>query len=223
MRAAHQRRFLLEDGVIIVATIAFGMGIDKPDVRFVAHLDLPKSLEAYYQETGRAGRDGLPAEAWMIYGLQDVVQLRQMAEDSTASEEHKRHERQRLDALLGWCEVTSCRRRPLLAYFGETATDDCGNCDNCQQPPVTRDGTEDAQKLLSAVYRTGQNFGAAHVVDVVLGKSTPKVQQHGHAGLSVFGIGADRSAQSWRSTVRQLVVQGYLRADSGTLRCAHTH
>lgn len=213
MRAEHQRRFLLEDGVIIVATIAFGMGIDKPDVRFVAHLDLPKSLEAYYQETGRAGRDGLPAEAWMIYGLQDVVLLRQMAEESIAGEEYKRHERQKLDALLGWCEVTGCRRRPLLAYFGETESDNCGNCDNCQQPPVTRDGTEDARKLLSAVYRTGQSFGAAHVVDVVLGKSTPKVQQHGHASLSVFGIGADRSAQSWRSIVRQLVVQGYLRAD----------
>ena len=212
-RAENQRRFLIEDGVIIVATIAFGMGIDKPDVRFVAHLDLPKSLEAYYQETGRAGRDEQPAEAWMIYGLQDVVRLRQMADESEAGEEYKRHERQKLDALLGWCEITDCRRRPLLAYFGETLGEDCGNCDNCLQPPATRDGTEDAQKLLSAVYRTGQMFGAAHVVDVLLGKDTAKVRQHGHAELSVFGIGADRSGQNWRSVIRQLAVQGYLRVD----------
>ncbi len=214
MRAEHQRRFLVEDGVIIVATIAFGMGIDKPDVRFVAHLDLPKSLEAYYQETGRAGRDGLPADAWMIYGLQDVVRLRQMADESEAGEEYKRFERQKLDTLLGWCEITRCRRIPLLAYFGEERLEACGNCDNCLQPPVTRDGTEDAQKLLSAVYRTGQMFGAAHVVDVLLGKDTDKVRQHGHAGLSVFGIGADREAKAWRSAIRQLVVQGFLRVDS---------
>ena len=199
--------------MVIVATIAFGMGIDKPDVRFVAHLDLPKSLEAYYQETGRAGRDGLPAEAWMIYGLQDVVRLRQMADESTAGEEYKRHERQKLDTLLGWCEVTDCRRQPLLAYFGEERSQACGNCDNCQIPPATRDGTEDAQKLLSAVYRTGQMFGAAHVVDVLLGKDTAKIQQHGHTDLSVFGIGADKSAQVWRSAIRQLVVQGHLRVD----------
>jgi len=213
-RAEHQRRFLVEDGVIIVATIAFGMGIDKPDVRFVAHLDLPKSLDAYYQETGRAGRDGLPAEAWMIYGLQDVVRLRQMADESTGSEEYKRFERQKLDTLLGWCEITSCRRRPLLDYFGDALFDDCGNCDNCLQPPATRDGTEDAQKLLSAVYRTGQMFGAAHVVDVLLGKDTDKVRQHGHAGLSVFAIGANRDAKAWRSAIRQLVVQGFLRVDA---------
>ena len=213
-RTENQRRFLTEDGVIIVATIAFGMGIDKPDVRFVAHLDLPKSLEAYYQETGRAGRDGLPATAWMIYGLQDVVRLRQMADESTAGEGYKRHERQKLDTLLGWCEVTSCRRQPLLAYFGDKLADDCGNCDNCLQPPVTRDGTEDAQKLLSTVYRTGQMFGAAHAVDVLAGKDTAKVRQHGHAMLSVFGIGANRSTQVWRSVIRQLVVQGYLRADA---------
>ncbi len=212
-RAENQRRFLVDDGVIIVATIAFGMGIDKPDVRFVAHLDLPKSLEAYYQETGRAGRDGLPSIAWMIYGLQDVVRLRQMADESTAGEEYKRHERLKLDTLLGWCEVTDCRRRPLLAYFGEELKEDCGNCDNCQQPPATRDGSEDAQKLLSAVYRTGQMFGAAHVVDVLLGKDTAKVRQHGHAGLSVFGIGAEKSAKIWRSAIRQLVVQGCLRVD----------
>jgi ATP-dependent DNA helicase RecQ len=213
-RAEHQRRFLLEDGVIIVATIAFGMGIDKPDVRFVAHLDLPKSLEAYYQETGRAGRDGEPADAWMIYGLQDVVRLRQMADESVAGEEYKRHERQKLDTLLGWCEVTRCRRAPLLAYFGEQPAAECGNCDNCLQPPATRDGTVDAQKLLSAVYRTGQRFGAAHIVDVLLGKNTDKIKQHGHTELSVFGIGTDKPAQAWRSAIRQLVVHGCLRADA---------
>ncbi|MFT4590827.1 MAG: ATP-dependent DNA helicase RecQ [Gammaproteobacteria bacterium] len=214
VRAENQRRFLNEDGLIIVATIAFGMGIDKPDVRFVAHLDLPKSLEAYYQETGRAGRDGLPAEAWMIYGLQDVVRIRQMADESVASEEYKRHERQKLDTLLGWCEITACRRSPLLTYFGEPSIDSCGNCDNCQQPPLTRDGSKDAQKLLSAVYRSNQTFGAAHIVDILLGKLTPKVKQHSHNDLSVFGIGADKPQQTWRSVIRQLVVHGCLRADA---------
>ena len=214
VRAESQRRFLNEDGLIIVATIAFGMGIDKPDVRFVAHLDLPKSLEAYYQETGRAGRDGLPAEAWMIYGLQDVVRIRQMADESLASEAYKRHERQKLDTLLGWCEITACRRSPLLTYFGEPSIDSCGNCDNCQQPPLTRDGSKDAQKLLSAVYRSNQTFGAAHIVDILLGKLTPKVKQHSHNDLSVFGIGADKPQQTWRSVIRQLVVHGCLRADA---------
>ncbi len=213
-RAENQRRFLVEDGVIIVATIAFGMGIDKPDVRFVAHLDLPKSLEAYYQETGRAGRDGLPAAAWMIYGLQDVVRLHQMADESVAGEEYKRFERQKLDTLLGWCEITRCRRIPLLAYFGDELKEECGNCDNCLKPPVTRDGTEDAQKLLSAVYRTGQMFGAAYVVDVLLGKDTDRVRKNGHGELSVFGIGVDREAKAWRSAIRQLVVQGFLRVDA---------
>jgi ATP-dependent DNA helicase RecQ len=213
MRAEHQHRFLTEEAVIIVATIAFGMGIDRPDVRFVVHLDLPKSMEAYYQETGRAGRDGEPAEAWMIYGLQDVVRLRQMVDESDADEAHKRHDRQKLDALLGWCEVTGCRRRPLLEYFGDEYPDDCGNCDNCLAPPATWDGTEAAQKLLSTVYRTGQRFGAAHVVDVLLGKETEKIRQHRHDQLSVHGIGTELSGPAWRSVVRQLIVQRFLSAD----------
>jgi ATP-dependent DNA helicase RecQ len=212
-RAEHQRRFLIEDSVIIVATIAFGMGIDKPDVRFVAHLDLPKSVEAYYQETGRAGRDGEPADAWMVYGLQDVVQLKQFVAASEADEQHKRRERAKLDALLGWCEVTACRRRPLLEYFGEPRFDPCGNCDNCTSPPATWDGTEAARKLLSAVYRTGQSFGAAHVIDVLLGEATEKVARHRHERLSVFGIGKDLPVSAWRSLLRQLLVLGYVRVD----------
>jgi len=213
-RREHQRRFLADDGVIIVATIAFGMGIDKPDVRFVVHLDLPKSMESYYQETGRAGRDGESADAWMIYGLQDVVRLRQMLDQADASDAFKRHERTKLDALLGWCEVTGCRRRPLLEYFGDELEDDCGNCDGCLTPVCTRDGSEVAQKFLSAVFRTGQRFGAAHLTEVILGKSTEKVQQHRHDSLSVFGIGAELTPQSWRSVIRQLIVQGFLRSDA---------
>jgi len=213
VRATHQSRFLYEDGMVIVATIAFGMGIDKPDVRFVAHLDLPKSIEAYYQETGRAGRDGAPAEAWMIYGLQDVVRLRQMLDGSEASEAHKRIERGKLDALLGWCEMTRCRRRALLAYFGDDLSADCGNCDICLKPPATWDATVAAQQLLSCVYRTGQRFGAGHVIDVLLGKRTAKVEQHGHFELSTFGIGADLDVIRWRSVLRQLMVGGYLSAD----------
>jgi len=220
-RAENLERFLREDGIIMVATVAFGMGIDKPDVRFVAHLDLPKSMEAYYQETGRAGRDGEPADAWMIYGLNDVVQLSQMVDRSTATEDHKRNERQKLDALLGWCEVTQCRRQPLLAYFGENGHEPCGNCDTCLTPPNTWDATEAARKLLSCVYRTGQRFGAGQVIDVLRGKETDKVQQHEHQQLSCFGVGQDLTPERCSSIIRQLLVRGFLIADAeryGALR-----
>jgi len=209
-RAENQRRFLREDAVVMVATIAFGMGIDKPDVRFVAHLDLPKSMEAYYQETGRAGRDGLPSVAWMVYGLADVVRIAKMVQDSNANEQHKRVERNKIDSLLGWCETNTCRRRALLRYFGEEREEVCGNCDICLNPPKTWDATEEAQKLLSNVYRTGQRFGSGHVIDVLRGKETAKVNQFGHQALSTYGIGAERSDKQWRSIIRQLLVQNYL-------------
>ena len=212
-RARHQTRFVREDSVIMVATVAFGMGIDKPDVRFVVHLDLPKSIEAYYQETGRAGRDGDSAEAWMIYGLEDVVRLRQMLEQSEAEPQHKRIERHKLDALLGWCETSGCRRRPLLEYFGEQSVNVCGNCDNCLQAPVLTEAGEDARKLLSCIYRTGQRFGAGHVIDVLRGADTEKVRQHGHAAVSTYALGADRAVTYWRSLLRQLMVEGAVVAD----------
>ena len=212
-RAEHQRRFLREDGIVMVATIAFGMGIDKPDVRFVAHLDLPKSLEGYYQETGRAGRDGEPSEAWLAYGLGDAVLLRRMIEDGDAGDERKWLERGKLDALIGYCESTACRRQSLLAYFGEAHAGACGNCDNCLQPPQTWDATEAARKALSCAYRTGQRFGAAHLIDVLRGADTAKVRQFGHQSVSTYGIGGDLDAKQWRGVFRQLVAAGLLDAD----------
>lgn len=211
IRQHHQERFLREDSVIIVATIAFGMGIDKPDVRFVAHLNLPKNIEAYYQETGRAGRDGTPANAWMSYGLQDVITLRQMMQDSDAGEEHKQIIQQKLDAMLGLCELASCRRQAILAYFDEQMDEPCGNCDNCLNPPTTWDATVDAQKALSTVYRTGQRFGVAYVTDVLRGKVDERIQRNRHDQLSTFSIGEELSQFEWRSLYRQLIAMGYLR------------
>ena len=213
-RQTNQQRFLREEGVIIVATIAFGMGIDKPDVRFVAHLDLPKSIEAYYQETGRAGRDGAPATAWLVYGLQDVIKLRQMLDTSQGNDQHKRAERQKLDAMLALCEITSCRRQTLLRYFGENPQEKCGNCDACLNPAETRDATELVQKALSCVYRTGQRFGVNHLVDVLRGKDNEKTRQFGHQKISTWAIGSDTEANEWRSIYRQLVALGYLNVDA---------
>ena len=220
VRAHNQRRFLREDGIVMVATIAFGMGIDKPDVRFVAHMDLPKSMEGYYQETGRAGRDGEAAEAWLCYGLGDVVLLKQMIEQSEAGEERKRLERRKLDQLLGYCESTQCRRQVLLAGFGETYPHDCGNCDNCLSPAETWDATEAAQKALSCVYRSGQRFGVNHVIDVLRGSQSERIQQCGHEHLTTYGIGKDLDATTWRSVFRQLVACGLLEveAEFGSLR-----
>lgn len=213
VRADHQSRFLREEGIIIVATIAFGMGIDKPDVRFVAHLDLPKTVESYYQETGRAGRDGLPANAWMVYGLQDVIKLRQMMAESQGSDEHKRAEQHRLNAMLGLCEITSCRRQALMNYFGEWQKTSCGNCDTCLEAPKTWDGTEACRKALSVAYRTEQRFGVNHLIDVLRGGNTDKIFQFGHQHLPSYGIGNDLDNNQWRSVFRQLVARGYLSVD----------
>lgn len=223
VRSANQSTFLREDGVIMVATIAFGMGIDKPDVRFVAHLDLPKSVEGYYQETGRAGRDGLPSTAWLAYGLADVVQQRKMIAESEGDLAHRRKLSAHLDAMLALCETVECRRAQLLRYFGQSHPGSCGACDTCQNPPEAWDGTVPAQKLLSAVFRLdrerNQRFGVGHVVDILRGKSTPKITQWGHDSLTVFGVGADLSDGEWRSVARQLLAQGLLEVDSnhGTL------
>jgi len=215
-REHHQRRFIYEEGVVMVATIAFGMGIDKPDVRFVAHLDLPKSIEGYYQETGRAGRDGLPADAWLVYGLSDIVQLRRMIEQSEGAASYRRVSSAKLDAMVGLCEGVSCRRVRLLEYFGEAAAA-CGNCDNCLESPAQWDATQAAQMLLSCIYRIGQasgvSFGAQHLIDVLRGKSTPRVRDYGHERLSTFGIGAELEEIQWRAVVRQLVMQRLLQVD----------
>ena len=212
VRTDHQARFQREEGIVMVATIAFGMGIDKPDVKFVAHLDLPKSIEGYYQETGRAGRDGLAADAWMTYGLADLVQQRRLIDQSEASEEFKRVSGAKLDALLGLCETAGCRRVRLLGYFGEDSLP-CGNCDTCLEPPETWDATEAAKKALSAIYRTGQRFGAVHVVDVLRGKVSDRVTRWDHDKLSVFGIGADMDEVAWRGVFRQLVALGFSAVD----------
>jgi ATP-dependent DNA helicase RecQ len=212
-RRTHQARFVKEEGVIVVATIAFGMGIDKPDVRFVVHLDLPRSVEGYYQETGRAGRDGLASDALLIYGMSDVGSMQNMIDQGNGTEERKRVERQKLSELLGYCESIECRRQSLLAHFGEAHPGDCGNCDNCLNPPTSWDGTIAAQKALSCVYRTGERFGVSHLIDVLLGRETEKVLQHGHAAVSTFGIGLELAEQQWRSVFRQLIAAGYVRTD----------
>ncbi|MDQ6976019.1 MAG: DNA helicase RecQ [Mariprofundaceae bacterium] len=222
-RQLHQQRFLREEGVVIVATIAFGMGIDKPNVRFVAHLSLPKNIEAYYQETGRAGRDGEPANAWLAYTMRDVVLQRNMLEQSDAEESHKRVMHQKLQAMIGLCEMPGCRRQALLDYFGEQQKQACGNCDNCLNPPQTWNGTEAAQKALACVYRTGQNFGVQYITQVLLGKHDARMMRNHHDTISTFGIGCEYAASEWRTIFRQLLAEGYLRVDmdaGGALKLA---
>ena len=221
VRTRHQQRFLREDGIVMVATVAFGMGIDKPDVRFVAHMDLPRSMEGYYQETGRAGRDGLAAEAWMVYGLGDVVTMSQMIAQSESGDDRKRVERLKLDSLLGYAEATRCRRQILLEAFAETYPEACGNCDNCLVPPKTWDATVAAQKAMSCIYRSGQRYGAGHLIEILRGEAGERVRELQHDKLSVFGVGADMDATQWRSVYRQLLAAGLVEADPegfGTLR-----
>ena len=214
IRSANQDRFVTEDGLVVCATIAFGMGIDKPDVRFVFHTDVPGSVEAYYQEIGRAGRDGLPATVQMLYGLADIAQRRRFVDESGASEDQRRIEHRRLNTLLGICETAGCRRQALLAALGEPLAEPCGNCDTCREPPETLDGLVPAQKVLSAILRTGQRFGAGHIVDILVGGKTEPIQRHGHDSLPTFGVGTEFDRNGWRSVIRQLAASGIVAIDT---------